>query len=180
MLAKPLLNIIVSNEALMRGLADPEARMLVEWVVDQAERRLTDDDDDVRDRIEALVRRARSLGRFVALWCHSRERGAACQLAAAERFGWPLPTHWDVDPCELMHGILVAEHEAAEVGQSRQLERTAPPAFRHRAASASCAPLLSATLALHSLQNPQRLVVQLAVAHNHVGPLDVCRCRPSR
>ena len=35
MLAKPLINIILSNDALTRGLADPEARMLVEWVVDQ-------------------------------------------------------------------------------------------------------------------------------------------------
>jgi hypothetical protein len=134
MLAKSLLNIIVSNESLTRGLADPEARMLVEWVVDQAERRMSNDDEDVRDQVEALLRRARSISRFVALWCHTRERGAACQLAAAERFGWPLPTHWDVDPCELMFGILVAEHEAAEVGQERQLTRAASPVYRHRAA----------------------------------------------
>jgi hypothetical protein len=134
MLAKSLLNIIVSNESLTRGLADPEARMLVEWVVDQAERRISGDDEDVRERLEALLRRARSIGRFVALWCHTHERGAACQLAAAERFGWPLPTHWNVDPCELMHGILVAEHEAAEVGQERQLTRAASPIYRPRAA----------------------------------------------
>lgn len=134
MLAKPLLNIILTNEGLTRGLADPEARMIVEWVVDQAERRLDGDGDDVRDRLDDMLRRARAIARFVALWCHSGECGAACQLAAAERFGWPLPTHTDVDPCELMHGILVAEHEAAEVGQERPAERATFPLYRHRAA----------------------------------------------
>lgn len=134
MLAKALLNIIVSNESLTRGLADPEARMLVEWVVDQAERRLTNEDENVRDRLEALLRRGRAVSRFVGLWCHSHERGAACQLAAAERFGWPLPTHWDIDPCELMHTILTAEHEAAEVEHGRAVTRTSPALYRHRAA----------------------------------------------
>src|SRR5260370_19047862 len=38
MLTKPLLSYILDNELLTRGLGDPEARMLVEWLVDQAER----------------------------------------------------------------------------------------------------------------------------------------------
>jgi hypothetical protein len=119
MLAKPLLKHILADEALTRGLSDPEARMLVEWVVDHAELRTSEvgeEDHDVLIRV--VCRRARSIARFVGLWCHQRERGAACQLAAAERFHWPLPTHWNVDPCELMQSILIAETttylEAAE------------------------------------------------------------------
>ena len=33
-----VLSLILGNEALTRGLADPEARMLIEWLVEQAER----------------------------------------------------------------------------------------------------------------------------------------------
>ncbi len=58
-----------------------------------------------RQEVRLLCRRARAIGRFVILWGHSRERGAACQLAAAERFTWPLPASAE-DPCELMQFIL--------------------------------------------------------------------------
>ena len=110
MLAKALLKHILADEALTRGLGDPEARMLVEWVVEQAEVRAGVVAEDAQTGLTQLIcRRARAISRFVGLWCHQRERGAACQLAAAERFSWPLPTHWNVDPCELLHGILVAE-----------------------------------------------------------------------
>jgi hypothetical protein len=120
MLARPLLNTILTNDALTRGLADPEARMLVEWVVDQAEYR-AESADQPQLVVQTLLRRSRAISRFVGLWCHARERGAACQLAAAERFSWPLPTHWAVDPCELMHAILRAEDaEAEEADQRRQ------------------------------------------------------------
>jgi len=111
MLAKPLLTPILSDEALTRGLADPEARVLVEWLVDQAERlaRGCSSEEFLRQRVEKLCRRGRAIGRFVALWCHRRLRGAACQLAATERFTWPLPTDRYVDPCELMQSILECE-----------------------------------------------------------------------
>ena len=33
-----VLSQILDNDALTRGLADPEARMLIEWLVEQAER----------------------------------------------------------------------------------------------------------------------------------------------
>lgn len=130
MLAKSLLNRILANDALTRGLADPEARMLVEWVVDQADRSARGDEEDVAARVESLLRRGRAISRFVALWCHTRERGAACQLAAAERFSWPLPDHWAIDPCELMHGILLVEDDEADL----QVSPLAPSLYRHRAA----------------------------------------------
>jgi hypothetical protein len=106
MLAKPLLRHIL-DDALTRGLGDQEARILVEWLVDQAER--LDDGErsaaEVESAVRRLCRRARAVGRFVALWCHHRQFAAALQLAGAERFAWPLPSA-EVEPDELMHGIL--------------------------------------------------------------------------
>lgn len=107
-----LLDQILGNEALTRGLGDPEARMLVEWLVEQAEW-LADNSPSpavAEQTLQRLCGRARAIGRFVSLWCHGGARGAACQLAAAERFYWPLPV-CAVDPCELMGNILVWEEE---------------------------------------------------------------------
>jgi hypothetical protein len=115
MLAKRLLSHILDNEALTRGLGDPEARLLVEWLVERAENLAAVQDNQGGDggpgdaavvaQVERLCRRARAVGRFVALWCTRGGRGAAVQLAATERFYWPLPTS-AVDPCELMQTIL--------------------------------------------------------------------------
>jgi hypothetical protein len=109
-LVKPLLTHIFGDDAVTRGLADPEARMLVEWLVDHAERLANVAANEAAGHAEVrrLCRRARAIGRFVTLWCHQRERGAAVQLVAAERFTWPLP-EGAVDPCELMQSILHAE-----------------------------------------------------------------------
>lgn len=105
--AKPLLNQVLDNDAVTRGLGDPEARVLVEWLVERAELLAESACDEAAARAEfaALCRRARSLARFVELWCHRRQRGAANQLAAAERFQWPLPCT-AVEACELMQHIL--------------------------------------------------------------------------
>jgi hypothetical protein len=107
MLARPLLRHILDNDAVTRGLGDPEARILVEWLVDRAEglARSALPETTACLEVHNLCRRARAIGRFVSLWCLSRERGAANQLAAAERFSWPLPTT-ALDPCELMQAIL--------------------------------------------------------------------------
>jgi hypothetical protein len=110
MLARPLLSHILENDALTRGLADPEARVLVEWLVEHAER-LDGADAELEPEVRKLCLRARAIGRFVALWCHQRERGAAIQLAASQRFNWPLPTSRTIDPCELMQEILASEDE---------------------------------------------------------------------
>jgi hypothetical protein len=105
MLAKPLLNGILADEALTRGLGDAEARVLVEWLVDRAEERAT-----TADEVRELCRRGRAISRFVTLWCHEPARGAAHQLAATERFTWPLPTA-AVDPWKMMQAILAWETE---------------------------------------------------------------------
>lgn len=115
MLAKPLLADILGDDSLTRGLADPEARVLVEWLVERADR-LAVNDSDERSQLGAvkqLCRRGRAIARFVTLWCHQGERGAAAQLAAAERLIWPLPSG-PAEPCELMQSILTAEEAQAD------------------------------------------------------------------
>ena len=121
MLAKPVLSQIVDDGALTRGLGDPEARMLVEWLVEQAEclAGMTGSGEELELLVGRLCRRSRAVSRFVRLWCHEGGRPAACQLAAVERFGWPLPTA-AMDPCELMQQALTWE--------AQELFRTFQPA----------------------------------------------------
>ena len=107
MLSRPLLNLIVRDEGLVRGLADPEARVLIEWLVDRAEESVGTGEDGT-EAVRRLCRRGRAIGRFVLLWCHVQARGAAGQLAASERFTWPLPAA-SMDPCVLMQNILAWE-----------------------------------------------------------------------
>src|SRR5262245_53765786 len=111
MLSRPLLNQIVRDESLVRGLGDPEARVLIEWLVDRAEQlSWTSDDADLEISVRRLCQRGRAVSRFVYLWCHQRAHGPAIQLAAVERFLWPLPTD-TIDPCLLMQDILAWEDE---------------------------------------------------------------------
>jgi hypothetical protein len=101
---------ILNDDRLTRGLDDAEARMLVEWLIAQAEG-LSARDPSANLKVARRVKRARGIARFVALWCHERSAGAALQLAATERFGWPLPVR-EMDACDLMHDILAWEQEA--------------------------------------------------------------------
>src|SRR4051812_38476460 len=115
-----LLQPVLDDEHLTRGLGDEEARLLIDWLVDQAElfaRRIADQ-VRCRDEVVRLCRRARGLSRFVALWCHQACHGAACQLAASERFTFPLPLP-EVDPYDLMREIL--DHEENDCLQRLEL-----------------------------------------------------------
>jgi hypothetical protein len=106
MIAKRLLRHILDDDGLTRGLADPEARMLVEWLVDQADLFAAETGDETADQqVGLLCRRGRAISRFVRLWCYDTAPGAALQLAGTERFHWPLPSA-AVSPCELMQTIL--------------------------------------------------------------------------
>ena len=108
----PLIRGIVRDESLTRGLGDEEARMLVEWVVDWAEllAAAAQSDEEAEQLVARLRRRAQAVGRFVLLWCDPRTQGAAAQLAAVERFAWPLPTA-PVEAPDLMHHILTWENQ---------------------------------------------------------------------
>jgi hypothetical protein len=108
-----LLNRVLDDEAITRGLGDAEARVLVEWLVERTERLEDDDDLDAEVEVQRLCRRARAVSRFVHLWCHQRACGAALQLAAVERFGWPLPNEMDTDAYDLMQAIVEWEEEQA-------------------------------------------------------------------
>lgn len=101
------LSPILDNERITHGLEDAEARMLIEWLVERAQE--TQQDAEV----QRLCLRARAIGRFVSLWCHQRLACAALQLAATERFAWPLPTE-AMAASDLMQAILAWEDAPPE------------------------------------------------------------------
>ncbi len=103
-----LIRGIARDESLTRGLGDIEARMLVDWVVDWAEllSEAARNDRDAETLVHRLCRRGRAIGRFVQLWAEPKGRGSAVQLAASERFHWPLPSEVEQNPADLMEHIL--------------------------------------------------------------------------
>jgi hypothetical protein len=106
MLARSALSEILDNEALTRHLGDAEARVLVEWLVDQAESAAERvPAEKVAAEVRQLCRRGRALARFVQLWAVTEDRGAAIQLAGCEQFDWPLPDG-PVEPSLLMSRIV--------------------------------------------------------------------------
>ena len=113
MLARSHLEQILGDESLTRGLRDSEARLLVEWLVEQAE----SFDEDSRDtlwvdrHIKQLCHRARALRRFIELWFGATGRAAACQLVAVERWEWPMPDT-EADPYEALYNILAWERDS--------------------------------------------------------------------
>ncbi len=108
--ATPLIRRAIRDDSLTRGLGDEEARMLVDWVATWAEvlAAAAPDPPTAAAVVDRLARRGRSIGRFVRLWTDPRTRRSAAQMAAVERFGWPLPTH-RVEAADLMHHALTWE-----------------------------------------------------------------------
>lgn len=111
MRAHSLVHRVLADEALTRGLGDEEARVLVEWLVEKTEWLERNAPADAAAEVGRWCRRCRAIGRFVALWNQRATRGAALQLAGAERFNWPLPDG-AVVPCDLMADILDWEDRA--------------------------------------------------------------------
>ena len=110
--ADPIIRTILRDDSLTRGLGDVEARMLVDWVTDWAEllAEAARTEADARGMVDRLTRRGKAIRRFVQLWANPVTRGSAQQLAAAERFAWPLPTRKRVAPPDLMQQILAWEN----------------------------------------------------------------------
>jgi hypothetical protein len=122
MLSRSLLNLVLHDDALTRGLGDAEARALVEWVVEEAERLgEAGDGPPPEAELHRLRRRGRALARFVRLWCHDALPGAACQLAASERLDAPLPDG-PIDPCALMRQLVRWEAFRRAEGGGRTAE----------------------------------------------------------
>jgi hypothetical protein len=116
--ARRLWGLILADDALTRRLGDAEARVLVEWLVEQAEQlEQALAPAEAERQVGRLRRRGRGIARFVSLWCLERARGPAAQLAAAEGFTWPLPAG-PADPCELMQAIVAWESCQAETGRA--------------------------------------------------------------
>jgi hypothetical protein len=113
MLTRSHLERILGDESLTRGLRDSEARLLVEWLVEQAEgfHENSTDAQAVDRRIQQLCRRARALRRFIELWFDANSRAAACQLVAVERWEWPMPDV-EADPYEALYNILAWEGDS--------------------------------------------------------------------
>jgi len=107
MLSTPLVRHTLRDESVTRGLGDMEARILVEWLADRAEQiaETCANEQDAWAKVRSRCRQARVIGSFVRLWSTPESRGAAMQLAGAERLPWPLPTG-DMEPSELMGEIL--------------------------------------------------------------------------
>ncbi len=123
------INRILDDEALTSGLQDPEARLLIEWLVEQVEHIVQHrpDEASAESRIQILCRRIRGIRRFLSLWCYAGDRGAAAQLAAAERFAWPLPGPEDVDPCDILQRILCWEQKHLAGGAGTLLNQARKP-----------------------------------------------------
>ena len=123
MTPKSLYGPILDDELLTRGLGDAEARAMIDWLVERSEAshaRLPSLEACLGE-VERLCHKARSISRFVHLWCYQQLHGAACQLAATERFGWPLPATAQ-DPYDVMSSILdwetVTERQRLELVSS--------------------------------------------------------------
>ena len=111
----PMIRHVLRDEAITRGLGDIEARMLMEWLANWTEllASAARTEDEAWSCVNRLCRRGRAIGRFVQLWNEPSGRKSAAQLAASERFAWPLPTSL-VDPPDLMHHILTWENQHPE------------------------------------------------------------------
>lgn len=110
--AQPLYRRIVNDESITRGLGDIEARMLVDWLCDWAELledTMPEEEDAIR-QVNKLSKRAKAIGKFVVLWSDGVSKCGAVQLAATERFQFPLPPE-DYTGDEVMAGILKWESE---------------------------------------------------------------------
>lgn len=103
----PVVRRLVRDESITRGLGDEEGRMLIEWVVDWAElfTNAARNHSDAESLSNRLTRRAKAINRFVQMWSNPSTRVGASQLAASERFQWPLPDD-DISAADLMEHIL--------------------------------------------------------------------------
>ncbi len=93
MLVDTCIDQVMRDGRLTHGLEDPEARLLVEWLVEKAESipQTGLAEPDQQSAWTLCYRRAKVLRQFVALWCYRGRPEAAIQLAASEGLAEYLP-----------------------------------------------------------------------------------------
>jgi hypothetical protein len=111
MLADKCIHQVMSDERITYGLADPEARVLVEWLVTKAEAIPETDlqEEDQQCAWQLCYRRAKVLRQFVALWCYRGRPEAAIQLAASEGMSEYLPIASMDEPVDVMLAMMKQE-----------------------------------------------------------------------
>ena len=111
MVAENCIHQVMRDERITYGLADPEARVLVEWLVHKAET-IPDSELQQEDQVyawELCYRRAKVLRQFVALWCYRGRPEAAIQLAASEGMADYLPDSSVEEPVDVMLSMMKQE-----------------------------------------------------------------------
>ncbi|HMO34711.1 MAG TPA: hypothetical protein PKA06_01585 [Gemmatales bacterium] len=102
---------MLRDERITHGLADPEARVLVEWLVTKAEAipetELAEEDQECAWQL--CYRRAKVLRQFVSLWCYRGRPEAAIQLAASEGMSEYLPSADTEEPVDIMLALMKQE-----------------------------------------------------------------------
>ncbi|MBL8822991.1 MAG: hypothetical protein JNJ77_10420 [Planctomycetia bacterium] len=102
---------VMHDERITYGLADPEARVLVEWLVNKAESIPESDlrEEDMQCAWELCYRRAKVLRQVVSLWCYRGRPEAAIQLAASEGMSEFLPDASVEEPVDIMLTLMKQE-----------------------------------------------------------------------
>jgi hypothetical protein len=102
---------VMHDERITYGLADPEARVLVEWLVNKAESIPESDlrEEDMQCAWELCYRRAKVLRQIVSLWCYRGRPEAAIQLAASEGMSEFLPDGSVEEPVDIMLTLMKQE-----------------------------------------------------------------------
>jgi hypothetical protein len=111
MLVDACIDQVMGDSRLTYGLEDPEARLLIEWLVDKAEHLpemgLRETEQDVTWQL--YYRRAKVLRKCVQLWCYRGRPEAAIQLAASEGLAEFLPNSSVEEGVEVMSSLMRGE-----------------------------------------------------------------------
>jgi hypothetical protein len=79
---QPLLNQIADDESLTAGLADPEAKVLLDWLRQQIKTQVAHaaTNAEGRSRFDSLRKRSAAYSRLIAAWCIDADETLARQL----------------------------------------------------------------------------------------------------
>jgi len=111
MLVDACIDQVMADSRLTYGLEDPEARLLVEWLVEKAEHLPESGlrEDELNTAWQVYYRRAKVLRKCVQLWCYRGRPEAAIQLAASEGLAEFLPNSAVEEGVEVMSALMRAE-----------------------------------------------------------------------